>query len=211
MNRVAPASTSAFAARPAARPVAALRRAVVLAAAPQGEKLMLDNLSPQEGSRRQHRRVARGHAGKGGGTGGRGERGQKSRSGASIRPGFEGGQMPLYRRLPKLKGIAGGMGAGQPDYVVLNVADLNALPEGTTVSLDTLKAARALNLSGKEDRLPLKVLGDGELSVSVNVHAQSFSASAKEAIEKAGGTAVVVPAKAKWVPARVAKQEKKAE
>lgn len=124
---------------------------------PQAEKLCLDNLSPQDGARRGKVRRCRGYGGHKGGTGGRGNRGQKSRSGASIRPGFEGGQMPLYRRLPKLKGIAGGMGAGLPDNVVINLADLNAFEEGAEVSLDSLKACRKLNTSGREDKLPLKV------------------------------------------------------
>lgn len=85
-------------------------------------------------------------------------RGQKSRSGSGIRPGFEGGQTPLYRRLPKLKGIAGGMGAGLPDYNVVNLSQLDAkFGEGEEVSIEALEAKRVLNLSGRESRLPLKV------------------------------------------------------
>lgn len=95
-----------------------------------------------------------------GGTAGFGMRGQKSRSGSGIRPGFEGGQTPLYRRLPKLKGIAGGMGAGLPDFVVVNLAQLSQkFAEGEEVSLESLEEKRVVNLSGREARLPLKVRG----------------------------------------------------
>jgi len=108
--------------------------------------------------------------------------------------------MPLYRRLPKLKGICGGMGAGQPDFVVVNLSDLNEFPEGAEVSLDAFTAARKLNVSGREAKLPLKVLGSGELSTKgLKVQAASFSESAKAAIEAAGGEAVVVTHRTKWV------------
>lgn len=93
-----------------------------------------------------------------GGSAGFGMRGQKSRSGSGIRPGFEGGQTPLYRRLPKLKGIAGGMGAGLPDFNVVNLLQLEQrYAEGEEVSLESLEEKRVLNLSGRESRLPLKV------------------------------------------------------
>lgn len=85
-------------------------------------------------------------------------RGQKSRSGSGIRPGFEGGQTPLYRRLPKLKGIAGGMGAGLPDFNVVNLMQLDArFAEGEEVTIEALEQKRVLSLSGREARLPLKV------------------------------------------------------
>merc|ERR1719161_791912 len=87
-------------------------------------RIDMHHLAPAEGSRRKKRRIARGYGGKGGGTGGRGTRGQTSRSGGGTRPGFEGGQTPLYRRLPKLKGIAGGMRASLPAFVVVNLDDL---------------------------------------------------------------------------------------
>merc|ERR1719352_2027476 len=79
-------------------------------------KMNIHDLSPVEKSRNSKNRISRGYGGKGGGTGGRGTRGQKSRSGGSIRPGFQGGQTPLYRRLPKLKGIAGGMRSSRPNF-----------------------------------------------------------------------------------------------
>lgn len=125
-------------------------------------------------------------------------RGQKSRSGSGIRPGFEGGQTPLYRRLPKLKGIAGGMGAGLPDYVTVNLSQLKAFAAGETVSLEALQEKRILNLSGRESRLPLKVLGTGELASALTIHAAAFSESARAKIEAAGGQAVDVAQKEKW-------------
>merc|ERR1719355_236354 len=87
-------------------------------------KFSMHSLTPDNRIRKNKRRVARGYGGKGGGTGGRGTRGQNSRSGGGCRPGFEGGQLPLYRRLPKLKGIAGGMSAGLPNFVTINIDEL---------------------------------------------------------------------------------------
>merc|ERR1719326_1121068 len=84
-------------------------------------KIKIQNLSPNEASRKNKDRIARGYSGKGGGTGGRGCRGQKSRSGGGVRPGFQGGQTPLYRRLPKMKGIAGGMSRARHNFVVVNI------------------------------------------------------------------------------------------
>ncbi|KFM23941.1 50S ribosomal protein L15, chloroplastic [Auxenochlorella protothecoides] len=120
-----------------------------------GERLRLHNLSPQPGSRKARNRKGRGYGAGQGGSAGFGMRGQKSRSGSGMRPGFEGGQTPLYRRLPKLKGIAGGMGAGLPDYVIFNVGPV-PLPPDMEVSLQTLCSARIINPSGREARLPLK-------------------------------------------------------
>jgi large subunit ribosomal protein L15 len=94
-------------------------------------------------------------------------RGQKSRSGSGIRPGFEGGQTPLYRRLPKLRGIAGGMGAGLPDFVVVNLCELSEWSTEEEVSLETLQERGWLNLSGREATLPLKARVQG---AGVHVH-----------------------------------------
>lgn len=178
-------------------------RVVVVAAAAteqsDEQRLRLNNLSPQEGSRKSKTRKGRGYGAGQGGSAGYGMRGQKSRSGSGIRPGFEGGQTPLYRKLPKLKGIAGGMGAGLPDFVTVNVRDLNAFVEGgEAITLDLLKEKKILNLSGRDARLPLKILGTGELSGPVTVHAEAFSASARAKIESAGGQIVEVPMKEKW-------------
>lgn len=126
-------------------------------------------------------------------------RGQKARSGPGTRPGFEGGQIPLYRRLPKLKGIAGGMGAGLPDYVVINLGALSgAYSEGETVTLQSLKERNVVNVSGREARLPLKVLGDGELSFALTIRAAQYSKSAKDKIEAAGGSALEAAVPQKW-------------
>lgn len=171
---------------------------VVAAAVDDDERLRLNNLSPQEGSRKNRNRKGRGYGAGQGGTAGFGMRGQKSRSGSGIRPGFEGGQTPLYRRLPKLKGIAGGMGAGLPDFVVVNLSQLSKFAEGEEVSLETLEAKRVLNISGRETRLPLKVLGTGELTTKLVIKATAFSASAREKIEASGSQIVELPAKITW-------------
>jgi large subunit ribosomal protein L15 len=138
-------------------------------------------------------------------------RGQKSRAGRPTRPGFEGGQIPLYRRIPKLKGIAGGMGAGQPDHVVINLKTLaEKFSEGDEVTLDILKDKNVLNVSGREAKLGLKVLGDGELPFPLNIKAECFSAGAVGKIEAAGGIAEALgPARKKWT--RKAHEAAKAE
>ncbi|KAL2996194.1 hypothetical protein AAZX31_10G260200 [Glycine max] len=118
-----------------------------------------------------------------------GMRGQKSRSGPAVTIGFEGGQMPLYRRIPKLRGIAGGMHAGLHKYV----------HEGEEVSLEFLKAKGVINTSGRERRLPLKILGEGELSKKLTLKARAFSTSAKEKLENVGCSLTVLPGRKKWV------------
>ena len=123
------------------------------------ERFRLNNLAPQPGSRRRNLRKGRGIAAGQGASCGFGMRGQNSRSGPNVRQGFEGGQTPLYRRLPKLKGIAGGMGAGLPKFVSVNLADIMAsgLPEGAEVSLESLKEVGLINPTGRMRKLPLKV------------------------------------------------------
>ncbi|GMH43691.1 hypothetical protein BSKO_11613 [Bryopsis sp. KO-2023] len=163
------------------------------------ERFRLNNLSPQEGSRRPRKRKGRGHAAGQGASCGFGMRGQKSRSGPGIRTGFEGGQTPLYRRLPKLKGIAGGMAKGRDKFVAVNLSDLNEkFNDGDIVSLEALKERRVLKTHGKERKLPLKVLGDGELEKKITIKAAQFSKSALEKIESAGSTVEVIPLKKKW-------------
>jgi len=130
-------------------------------------------------------------------------RGQKSRTG--IRTGFEGGQMPLYRRLPKLRGIAGGMTAGRKTHAVVNLGDIVAavaagkLDGGAEVGLEALKGAGLVRLSGKERNLPLKVLGDGDVTAKLTIKAAAFSAAAREKLEAAGCTLVDAPVKPKWL------------
>lgn len=187
---------------------------LVARAAAETERFRLNNLSPQKGSRRQEKRKGRGYGSGQGGSCGFGMRGQKARSGSGTRPGFEGGQTSLYRRLPKMRGIAGGMPAGLADFNVLNLYDVQEkFSEGEEVSLETLKQKRIFNLSGREARLPLKILGTGDLPFKLTFKAQSFSSSAKAKIEEGGGTVVEVPGKPKWTRklhnARVAAAEAK--
>ncbi|WCJ24515.1 ribosomal protein L15 [Euphorbia peplus] len=170
-------------------------------------RFRLDNLGPQPGSRKNRKRKGRGIAAGQGNSCGFGMRGQKSRSGPGVRKGFEGGQMPLYRRIPKLRGIAGGMHAGLPKYVPVNLKDIAeaGFEEGEEVSLETLKQKGLINPSGRERKLPLKILGDGELSVKVTIKARAFSAAAKEKLEAVGCSLTVLPGRKKWVKPSVAK------
>merc|ERR1712063_89926 len=167
----------------------------------EAERLRLNNLSPQKGARHKEMRKGRGYSAGQGGTCGFGMRGQKSRSGSGTRPGFEGGQLPMYRKLPKLKGICGGNPAGKKGFVTINLADLQdpaKFAEGDEVSLQSLQEKRVLNVTGKDKKLPLKILGEGELPFAMPIHAPAFSESAKAAIEAGGGSIVEVPQKAKW-------------
>jgi len=145
----------------------------------------LDTLKPQPGSRRRKTRKGRGIAAGQGASCGFGMRGQKSRSGRPTRPGFEGGQMPLYRRVPKLKHFPV---VNPREYTLLNVGRLSGLKAGSTVDLDSLVKQGILT----GDRHPLKVLGHGELSVKLTVQAAAFSAGARAKIEAAGGTCEIV-------------------
>ncbi|KAG5532423.1 hypothetical protein RHGRI_026904 [Rhododendron griersonianum] len=189
------------------RPLLVLSRAVAPTRVITTERLRLDNLGPQPGSRKNRKRKGRGHAAGQGGSCGFGMRGQKSRSGPGARIGFEGGQTALYRRIPKLRGIAGGMRAGLPKHVPVNLKDIEAagFQEGEEVSLESLKTKGLINPSGRERRLPLKILGDGELSVKLNFKARAFSASAKEKLEASGCSLTVLPGRKKWVKPSVAK------
>ncbi|MFZ9769737.1 MAG: 50S ribosomal protein L15, partial [Vulcanococcus sp.] len=132
----------------------------------------LDNLKPQTGARRRKTRKGRGIGAAQGATCGFGMRGQKSRSGRPTRPGFEGGQMPLYRRVPKLKHFPL---VNPSNYTLVNIGKLSGLKAGSTVDLDALVKEGILT----SDRHPLKVLGNGELSVKLTVQAAAFSASAR--------------------------------
>jgi len=143
--------------------------------------LNLQSLKPQKGSRRRKLRKGRGIAAGQGASCGFGMRGQKSRSGSPTRPGFEGGQMPLYRRVPKLKHFTL---INPKNYTVINVAKFADLKAGSTVNIDTL-VKDGLVTSPKH---PLKVLGNGDLNVKLTVQAAALTASAREKIEAAGGT-----------------------
>ena len=141
----------------------------------------LQSLKANPGARRRKLRKGRGIAAGQGASCGFGMRGQKSRSGSPTRPGFEGGQMPLYRRVPKLKHFTL---INPKNYTVINVGKLSELKAGSTVSIDSL-VKDGLVTSPKH---PLKVLGNGDLTVKLTVQAAAFTASAREKIEAAGGT-----------------------
>lgn len=148
--------------------------------------MRIDTLSPAEGARTSAKRLGRGIGSGLGKTSGKGHKGQWARSGGGVRPGFEGGQMPLARRIPK----RGFHNRFAKEYVIINLGALNNLPAGTVVDYGYVVS----NGLAKEvkNNAGLKVLGTGELTVALTVRAAKFSVAAKEAIEKAGGTAEVV-------------------
>ena len=146
--------------------------------------MKLHELQPAAGSVQDVKRIGRGHGSGNGKTAGKGHKGQKARSGGSIRPGFEGGQMPLQRRIPK-RGF-NNIFAVKP--VAINVSDLEKFTDGTVVDTELLKAAGLI----KKTDAGVKILGNGELTKNLTVKATAFSASAKEKIEKAGGKAEVM-------------------
>ena len=139
----------------------------------------LETLRPPRGSRHRKVRVGRGIGSKLGKTSGAGNKGQKSRRGYSRRRGFEGGQMPLHRRIPK-RGFNNPFAAR---FAVINLEELNAFPAGETVTPELLRAHGFVRTQQQ-----VKVLGDGELKSKLVVHAHAFSASAKDKITKAGGS-----------------------
>lgn len=147
--------------------------------------MRLQDALPKEGSQKRRRRVGRGISAGQGASCGFGMRGQKSRSGRPTRPGFEGGQMPLYRRIPKLKHFTV---INRVQYTVINVGDLAGLEADTDVNLSSLMEAGIITT----DDGPLKVLGDGDLTVSLRVQAAAFTASARTKIEAAGGSCEIV-------------------
>ncbi len=144
----------------------------------------LSNIKPAAGSVKNRKRVGRGQGSGHGGTSTRGHKGAKSRSGYSRRLGFEGGQMPLQRRVPKF----GFKNRNRVEYLPVNISLLQDLSEKKNLSVFDLEAFVKFGLASKNDRV--KVLGDGSLSAKLEVKAHAFSKSAIEAIEKAGGSAV---------------------
>jgi large subunit ribosomal protein L15 len=145
--------------------------------------MRLHDLQPAPGSRQKKTRRGRGLGSGLGKTAGRGHKGQKARAGGGVRPGFEGGQMPLQRRLPK----RGFKNPFRTEYEVVNVESLNRFAADTVVTVDLLKEHRLVRRN-----LPVKILGDGEISHALVVQANAFSKSAKEKIEAASGRAEVV-------------------
>jgi len=149
----------------------------------------LSKLTPAKGSTKTKKRIGRGEGSGSAGTAGKGHNGQKSRSGASIPAWFEGGQMPLQRRVPKF----GFKNRFRVAYDALNVDRLTTLVEnGSIAAGDTVNPAslKAMGIGGKNGRV--KVLGGGEINVKLDVHAHAFSASAREKIEAAGGSVTIV-------------------
>jgi large subunit ribosomal protein L15 len=147
----------------------------------------LHDLKPAEGSRRPRKRLGRGPGSGTGKTAGKGHKGHKARSGGSTQRGFEGGQMPLYRRLPK-RGFRNTRFAKRLQAV--NVSDLAGFEAGTEVTWKSLAEANIIKMD--RTKVGLKVLGNGEISVGLVVKATKFSASAAAKIEAAGGTAEVI-------------------
>ena len=149
--------------------------------------MKLHNLRPAEGGAvKAKKRLGRGIASGTGKTAGRGNKGQKARSGGGVRPGFEGGQMPLFRRLPK----RGFTNIFKKQYAIVNLDDLQAFGAGETVDLEALIAKGLVKKAKAKDGL--RVLGSGEISQALTVKANHFSKSAKEKIESAGGKAEVI-------------------
>ena len=145
----------------------------------------LNSLKPNNGSRKKKQRKGRGIAAGQGASCGFGMRGQKSRSGRSTRPGFEGGQMPLYRRVPKLKHF---QIINQKSFSIINLSKLNDFKENDTVNIDSLVKKGFLF----KPKYPLKVLGNGELKVKLKVEAHAFTKAAKEKIESLGGSCEIL-------------------
>jgi len=143
--------------------------------------MRLHNLRPRPGSRHRVKRLGCGESSGHGKTSGKGHKGQKARSGGSIRLGFEGGQMPLIRRLPK-RGFNNA--AFHKQYAIVNLDDLNAFKAGTTVTEQLMRESKLV----RGDFVGIKILGGGELKHGLKVEADKISASAREKIEKAGGT-----------------------
>ena len=146
--------------------------------------MKLQELSPAPGSTHADKRIGRGHGSGQGKTAGKGHQGQKARAGRGMRIGFEGGQMPLQRRVPK----RGFVNIFATTYANVNVAALNVFEDGAEVDLDALKKAGLV----KKAYDGVKVLGDGELTKKITVKAAAYSKAAKEKIEAAGGKAEVI-------------------
>lgn len=143
--------------------------------------LTLANLAPQEGSKKQRKRLGRGPGSGHGKTAGRGHKGFKARSGSGVKPGFEGGQMPLQRRLPK----RGFTNIFKKQYALVSLSQLNSLASGSVVNIDTLVAAKIV-----DPGVAVKILANGELTKALTVSIEKISESAQMKIKAAGGTIV---------------------
>ena len=146
--------------------------------------MKLHELKPAEGSRQKRSRVGRGMGSGKGKTSGRGHKGQNARTGGGVRPGFEGGQTPLYLRLPK----RGFSNPTRKEFAIVNIENLNQFDEGTEITPDLLIESGMI----RNAKSGIKILGNGEINKSVTVKAHKFSASAVRAIEAAGGKTEVI-------------------
>lgn len=145
--------------------------------------MKLHELAPKPSSKKRRRRIGRGISAGQGASGGFGMRGQKSRSGTGTKPGFEGGQMPLYRRVPKLKHFK----IINPKYfTIINVEKLATLPPNSEVTIESLMEAGIVTTNDG----PLKILGNGELNIALHIKASAWSKSAQAKIEAVGGSIV---------------------
>ncbi|MFK4894783.1 50S ribosomal protein L15 [Lactococcus petauri] len=150
--------------------------------------MKLHEMKAAEGSRKVRNRVGRGTSSGNGKTSGRGQKGQKSRSGGGVRPGFEGGQTELFRRLPK----RGFTNVNRKEYAIVNLDTLNRLGDGAEVTAETLVAAKII----KDVKSGIKVLANGELTIkNLKVNVAKASSAAKAAIEAAGGSVELLEAK----------------
>ena len=152
---------------------------------------ILSELKPSPGSVKKRKRIGRGPGSGQGKTAGKGHKGQKARAGGGVRLGFEGGQMPLFRRIPKRGFLPFG---GKTEYAVVNLKALGAFASGATVDPDGLVAA---GLIKRGDRARVKVLGDGDVPHALTVRVHAISASARTKIEGQGGRIEVLPTKEK--------------
>lgn len=147
--------------------------------------MKLHDLKPAPGSTRDRKRVGRGHGSGYVKTAGRGTKGQKSRSGGRVRPGFEGGQNPIYQRMPYKRGFKNFF---KKEFEVVNLGAIEAFELESPVTPETLHARGLI----RSTNIPVKILGDGEINAAFEIHAHKFSASAREKIEAAGGKAEVI-------------------
>ncbi|WP_071441988.1 50S ribosomal protein L15 [Traorella massiliensis] len=146
--------------------------------------MKLNEMSYTDGARQAKKRIGRGHGSGNGKTAGKGNKGQNARSGGGVRLGFEGGQTPLARRLPK----RGFTNFNRKEYAIVNVENLNVFEDGTVVTVEMLKEAGLI----KKELDGVKILGQGELTKKLTVQANKFSAAATAVIEQAGGKAEVL-------------------
>lgn len=152
--------------------------------------MRLEDLKAAPGSTKNRKRLGRGRASGQGKTSGKGHKGQKARSGGGARPGFEGGQMPLFRRLPKRGFLPYG---GKTEFAIVNVGDLSErFAAGSVVDPDALAGSRLIHKSG---RASVKVLGDGDVAHALTVRAHKVSEGAKQKIEAAGGRVEILAAR----------------